>query len=385
MTQPGGPFFIGLISGTSMDGIDAALLRIPAGEKPEIIATQGSTYQPELRNALAELCLNKATPPSHLGGINIQVGQAFARAALDLLSRTQLQASDITAIGSHGQTIWHEPGTSFPFTTQLGDPSTIAHITGITTVADFRSRDMAAGGQGAPLAPLFHQHCFYRQNANAAIVNIGGIANLTTLSIQEKGCPLGYDTGPGNVLMDCWIQHCLGRRYDDQGSWAQQGQIIPALLSEMLQEPYLALPAPKSTGRELFNLAWIETALLASIGTKPSDTQQQADVQRTLLELTAESISQAFRLHTTNQAPLHHSQLAVCGGGAHNPVLMDRMRVLLPGVQVSSTHEFGIDPDWVEAATFAWLASETLQGRRFDNQLLTGANGEITLGGIYPA
>lgn len=368
-----------------MDGIDAALLRICDDNKPEVIATLGTPYSQVLSSALAELCRNEPIQPSQLGSINIAVGQAFAQAALNLLSQTQLEASDIKAIGSHGQTIWHEPDTTLPFTIQLGDPSTIAQITGMTTVADFRSRDMAAGGQGAPLAPLFHQHCFYQHHASAAIVNIGGIANLTSLSTQEEGCPVGYDTGPGNVLMDCWIEHCLQRNYDHEGNWALQGQIIPALLDLMLEDPYLHLPPPKSTGRELFNLTWVEKALLASIGNIPTDPKQQADVQRTLLELTAETIRQAFNNQTEDQKVSSHSQLVVCGGGAHNLALMGRLNDLLPGVQVCSTQEFGIDPDWVEAATFAWLASETIRGRRFDNQNLTGAKGEITLGGIYPA
>ena len=242
---------------------------------------------------------------------------------------------------------------------------------------------MAAGGQGAPLAPLFHQHCFYRQNAHAAIVNIGGIANLTFLSKDEKGCPVGYDTGPGNVLMDCWIQRCKQQPYDDNGTWAQQGQVIPTLLTQMLKEPYLQLPAPKSTGRELFNLAWIEKAIQASNTPHQSNEQHQANIQRTLLELTAETIKQAFEQQMQSQEAGYNTKLAVCGGGAHNPVLMQRLAELLPHVNVSSTREFGIDPDWVEAGTFAWLASETLKNRRFDNRSLTGASGQIVLGAIY--
>ena len=368
-----------------MDGIDAALLQLSADNAPNIVGTLDTPYPQNLSDSLAQLCLNNATTPSQLGAINIQVGKAFAEAALALLSDNDLRPQDITAIGSHGQTIWHEPATALPFTTQLGDPNTIAHLTGITTVADFRGRDMAAGGQGAPLAPLFHQHCFYRQSAQAAIVNIGGIANLTLLSKDEKGCPVGYDTGPGNVLMDCWIQHHKQQSYDHNGMWAQQGQVIPALLTQLLKEPYLHLPAPKSTGRELFNLAWIEKAIESSIGNHTSNEQHLADIQRTLLEFTAETIKQAFEQQVSAQEVSAHYQLAVCGGGAHNPILMQRLAELLPDVRVSSTSEFGIDPDWVEAGTFAWLASEALKGRRFDNQSLTGAKGEIALGAIYPA
>lgn len=368
-----------------MDGIDAALLHHSPGNPPDIVATLGMPYPQDLSHSLSQLCLNSAITPSKLGAINIQVGKVFAETALALLTENDLQPQDITAIGSHGQTIWHEPATDWPFTTQLGDPNTIAHLTGITTVADFRGRDMAAGGQGAPLAPLFHQHCFYQQNTRAAIVNIGGIANLTRLADEEQGCPEGYDTGPGNVLMDCWIQHCKQQPYDHDGMWAQQGQIIPELLIQMLKEPYLHLPAPKSTGRELFNLAWIERAIRACISYQPSNQQQQTDIQRTLLELTAETIKQAFEQHMPLSQTGNQAQLAVCGGGAHNTVLMQRLTDLLPHADVSSTREFGIDPDWVEAATFAWLASEAIKGRRFDNQRLTGAKGNIVLGAIYPA
>ncbi|GFZ75574.1 anhydro-N-acetylmuramic acid kinase [Pseudohongiella nitratireducens] len=380
-----GSFFIGLISGTSMDGIDAALIQLHRDAQPEIISTLATPYSQELSEALARLCLNQTIKPSQLGAINIQVGRAFAQAALNLLSANNLTTSDITAIGSHGQTVWHEPDSDTPFTMQLGDPNTIAHLTGITTVADFRGRDMAAGGQGAPLAPLFHQHCFYHPDNQAAIVNIGGIANLTTLADQKQDCPSGFDTGPGNVLMDCWINHCQQRAYDHNGDWARQGEVIPSLLSHMLQEPYLQLPAPKSTGRELFNLVWIQEVLQASTSISQTEAQSQANIQRTLLELTAVTICQAFESQIENQGKAKYPQLAVCGGGAHNPLLMDRLAALLPKVEVCSTRVLGIDPDWVEAGTFAWLASETLKGRRFNNQRLTGAQGNIILGGIYTA
>ncbi len=385
MTSGAGSFFIGLISGTSMDGIDAALVRIDSDAQPEIVSTLATPYSQSLSEPLAQLCLNQAVQPSQLGAINIQTGQAFAQAALNLISASHLSPSDITAIGSHGQTIWHQPDSDTPFTTQLGDPNTIAQLTGITTVADFRGRDMAAGGQGAPLAPLFHQHAFYRAGSQAAIVNIGGIANLTTLASNKTGCPTGFDTGPGNVLMDCWINHCKQHAYDHNGNWASQGTVIASLLTHMLNEPYLLLPPPKSTGRELFNLAWIEQALEATASYDLTDEQLLADIQRTLLELTAETIVRALNSQLENQALTGQVQLAVCGGGAHNTVLMDRLATLLPTVRVCSTSELGIAPDWVEAGTFAWLASEAIKGRRFDNQRLTGARGNFFLGGIYKA
>lgn len=293
------------------------------------------------------------------------LGMQFASAALDLLATTD--ASRVTAIGCHGQTIFHRPHAPVS-SLQIGDPNTIAYLTGIRTVADFRGMDIAAGGQGAPLAPAFHAQAF--DVAPAAIVNIGGIANVTLL--PNDGPVTGYDCGPGNTLMDAWIRRHLRRSFDRDGAWAAGGRIVDRLLSALLADPYFALPTPKSTGPEYFNLDWLDR-VLQSIGGTPT----AEDVQATLLQLTAQSIAAAIPQRIGVQA------IYICGGGANNPTLMDSLRSALPGLAVSSTATLGLPPDCVEAAMFAWLAKQRIEGKPGNLPEVTGAERRVLLGAIY--
>lgn len=379
MSSTGKPgYYIGLISGTSVDAIDCALIET-GRSGTQLIAHHVGHFQGELRQRILELCSNPHTSLLSLGELHVEIGQLFADCVTALLMQEGLSANQIVAIGSHGQTVFHHPYGEFGFSLQIGDPNTIAQRTGITTVADFRQRDIVAGGQGAPLAPLFHQHFFHSPTRCRAIVNIGGMANITWLDEQQTGIPRGFDTGPGNVLMDGWIQRHLQHNYDADGKWAETGAVLPELLRQMLAEDYFSLPAPKSTGRELFNLAWLDAHLIRAA---LAPTVAPQDIQRTLLELTAISISEAVESSRPINTDLPND-LLVCGGGAHNRYLMARLQQLLPDFEVASTQRFDLDPDWVEAATFAWLASQTLARQHFDSAVLTGARSPVILGGVY--
>lgn len=361
--------YIGIISGTSIDAVDCALLRFD-DQHSNLLATHSHAYDESLRQRIFRLCAEENTSLKVLGETDVEIGRAFAAATLTLLKQEKLSPGDIAAIGSHGQTVFHHPLPPVPFTTQLGDPNTIACLTGIATVADFRRMDMAAGGQGAPLAPLFHQHAFASPEADRVIVNIGGIANISVLA---QGKPfIGFDTGPGNVLMDYWIHSTRQLIYDKQGEWASSGVINHKLLGLMLDEEYFRSPAPKSTGRELFNGRWLQSKL-ARLG----EPVNVADVQATLLELTAITIRDAIH------ALLRPLEVYVCGGGAYNTRLMDRLSELLTDSTVNSTLALGLAPDWVEAATFAWLAHRRLQNQAIDARSITGASRPGVLGGVY--
>jgi anhydro-N-acetylmuramic acid kinase len=364
--------YIGLMSGTSIDGIDAVLLQIgPAG-----IALRAATHQvwPEqLHRRLEQAVAHPAaTGLDELGELDRGVGEEFARAALGLLAAAGEPASAVRAIGSHGQTIRHRPGGALPFTLQIGDPNLIAERTGIDVVADFRRRDMAAGGEGAPLVPAFHAAAFGASQEPRAVINIGGIANVTLLG--TGGEVLGFDTGPGNCLLDAWIKHSQALGFDRHGEWAATGNVDALLLRRWLNEPYFSRPAPKSTGRELFNFAWLETALAGS-------NRRAADVQATLAELTAHSIAAALM-----QAPesLRARRALVCGGGAYNQDLMRRLAAALPGVPVDTTARCGIAPEHVEGAAFAWLAHRYLTGQAGNIPAVTGAAHPVPLGALYP-
>lgn len=363
--------FIGLMSGTSLDGIDCVIVDL-AGDTPALIAADCHALPDNLRHDVLSLCANKQAPLAELGKLDIELGRCFAEAAAKTLAAAGLVAQEIEAIGSHGQTVFHQPNSAAPFSLQLGDPNTIAERTGITTVADFRRRDMAAGGQGAPLAPLLHQHCCASPTKNRAIVNIGGIANITLL--LANGERVAFDTGPGNVLMDLWISRHDGARFDKNGEWATGGSVDTAFLAELMSEPYLALAAPKSTGRELFNGAWLEERL-ASITQQPSPQ----NIQATLLEFTATTLSTALL------AGMSQGEIYLCGGGAHNTALLKRIGELMPGYYVGTTAEIGIDPDWLEAMAFAWMAQQTLDGLAVVTSPFTGAKKPVMLGGIYPS
>jgi anhydro-N-acetylmuramic acid kinase len=307
-----------------------------------------------------------------MGEMDCEIGELFAATAIELLDKSRLPASRITAIGSHGQTIYHQPPTTgkHGYTQQIGDPNIIALRTGITTAADFRRKDMAAGGQGAPLVPAFHREVFCSAQKNRVIANIGGMANITVLPI--RGEVTGFDTGPGNVLLDAWIFRQLGKTYDAHGSWARQGKINTELLGHFLDDAFFKQPPPKSTGREHFNLHWLEQHIAAITASIPVP-----DVQATLTALTARSIADAIHTH----APVT-DEVFVCGGGAHNTFLMQLLHEYLRK-PVSDTSALGIAPDWVEAAAFAWLAKQTLEGKPGNLPSVTGAKRAVVLGGIY--
>ncbi len=369
MSQP--QLYIGLMSGTSADAIDAALVNLQS--TPQLIAQHTLPLPQNIRQQIHSLSLPSNNEIDRMGSLDMELGQLFAQTSLELLAKAGVSASHITAIGSHGQTIRHRPPGSpeGTFTLQIGDPNLIAELTGITTIADFRRRDMAAGGQGAPLVPAFHRAIFHAVGKDRVIVNIGGMANITWLPAQ--GVVSGFDTGPGNVLMDSWIAEHLGQSYDQDGAWAASGQICATLLGELLNTPYFKIPAPKSTGRESFNRAWLEDHLRNSLS-----TPTPADIQATLLELTATTIADSIKGLSRGL-----KEIFVCGGGAYNTVLMQRLTQLMPWDTVASTAALGVDPQWIEAMAFAWLAQQTLNHRTGNLCEVTGAKREVILGGVY--
>jgi anhydro-N-acetylmuramic acid kinase len=362
--------FLGLISGTSADGIDAALVRFDPRLEPVLASTYA--WEPALRARL--VALGQAQDDvslDTLGRLDVEVAHAFADAAQRLIEEAGLHAADVQAIGSHGQTVRHRPTGDFPFTWQLGDGSVIAERCGIATVADFRRRDVAAGGQGAPLMPAFHAAVLRSSSEDRAVLNLGGIANLTLL--PRVGHVRGFDTGPANALLDAWCERQTGRSYDAAGVYAASGRVDAGLLDHLLADPWFALPPPKSTGREHFHLAWVEARLRGA-------NADPRDLQATLLELSAATVADAL-LATQ---PLTQ-RLLVCGGGVHNVLLLERIRARLPGVEVESTAMHGLDPDFVEATGFAWLAREALAGRPGNLPSVSGARGPRVLGVVHPA
>jgi anhydro-N-acetylmuramic acid kinase len=352
-----------------MDAIDAALVDFES--RPiRVIAASATGFTPALRDRLDHLSSAEAPTLDEFGRLDVEIGRAFAAAAIDLLRGAGVGPEAVAAIGSHGQTVRHQPVPPAPFTLQIGDPNTLAELTGITVVADFRRRDVAAGGQGAPLVPVFHDQAFRSDTEDRVIANIGGIANITVL---RRAQPLGgFDTGPGNRLLDAWILRQRGLPFDRDGAWAAQGQIDPRLLERLLGEPYLRLPPPKSTGRELFNLAWLDEHL-AGLGCAP------VDVQATLQEFTAATLADAIR----ERAPA--ASVYVCGGGARNPVLLAALARRSGPQRVATTAALGLDPDYVEAVAFAWFARRTLAGETSSDPRVTGARAARILGAIYPA
>ena len=368
--------YLGLISGTSMDAIDAALVDFDA--RPlRVLATGASAFDPGLAARLSAILDEPgAVVLDEIGRIDVEIGRAFAGAALDLIRRAGIAPDRIDAIGSHGQTLRHRIDSPIPFTWQIGDPNVIGELTGITVVADFRRRDVAAGGQGAPLVPLFHDGVFRSDLEDRAIVNIGGIANVTLLT--RGGALSGFDTGPGNRLMDAWNRRHRRSAFDRGGGFADGGRCDEDLLAQLLREPFLGLPPPKSTGRELFNLAWLDAALAARpprSGAPPTT----ADIQATLREYTAATIARAVAAHAPGAA------IYVCGGGAHNPGLLAALRRRAAPSPVTTTAALGLDPDFVEAIAFAYFACRTLRGLPSNATGVTGARGMRILGGIFPA
>lgn len=366
--------YIGLMSGTSADGIDAALVSFDdSGARLRVQLQHAITYHWDegLRQRLIELGQGGALQSlDELGQLDAQVGEHFAGASLALLHQAGVPAKAVKAIGSHGQTVRHRPAARYPFSMQIGCPAMIAEATGITTVADFRRRDIAAGGQGAPLLPALHAALLSDPNEVRAVLNLGGIANLTLL--PPHGKVRGFDTGPANALLDAWCEQHIGEAFDAEGAFAAQGQVDQALLNRLLADDWFAAPPPKSTGREQFHLDWLRPRLRGD--------EALSDVQATLLQLTVRTVADALR---STQA--HTERLLVCGGGVHNPVLMAALAQQLPDLHVESTAAHGVDPDNLEAVGFAWLARQTLQGLPGNLPEVTGAKGARVLGAVYPA
>ncbi len=364
--------FVGLMSGTSLDGIDVVAVRLANDTPPELVSTRQHPLPAELRDELASLTRPGPDELQRMARADVLLGRELARAVNALLKDTGIAADSVKAIGSHGQTLRHNPGGDTPTSLQIGDPNIIAEETGITTVADFRRGDMAAGGQGAPLVPAFHRAVFARPGEHRAILNIGGIANLTLLPADPAAPVTGFDTGPGNGLMDAWIRRHRNRPYDKDGEWAASGQVHPELLAALLDDPYFSKPAPRSTGRDHFHLDWA-TARWPGL-----EQIAPADVMATFLELTAVTIRDALLATVPGT-----ERLLVCGGGVHNRQLMERLQALLPEVTVSSTAEAGLDPDWIEAMAFAWLARQRLLGLPGNVPSVTGATHPVVLGCVY--
>ncbi len=364
-------YYIGLMTGTSLDAVDAVLVDF-ATTPPRLLAHIAPPLAAGLRQAILALCQSGEDEIERMGRLDRELGQLYADTVIALLRTAAVTSHEIRAIGCHGQTIRHRPEGPWPFTLQIGDPATLALSSGITTVAQFRQGDIAAGGQGAPLVPAFHRALFQHPRQHRVVVNIGGIANITLLPAGGEHSVTGFDTGPGNLLLDAWIGKHRSCRFDEAGAWASQGQIHEGLLAHLLADPYFQAPPPKSTGREYFNLAWLETRLREL---PPISAQ---DVQTTLTELTALSLARAIRTH----APQSEAIL-ICGGGHHNRYLLQRLQQHLPGIHLASTAEHGVDPDWVEAMAFAWLARQCLQGKPGNLPSATGARREVVLGAIY--
>lgn len=368
--------FIGVLSGTSLDAVDVALVEFQ-NEKPHLIATTSYPIDDDLKYQCLRVTQSDLTHCSidEFGQLDARLGDVFASAVQALLDETSFRAPDIRAIGSHGQTLRHCPDLQPAFTLQIGDPNRIAHRTHITTIADFRRRDIAAGGQGAPLAPAFHNAVFRSTSENRVILNIGGLSNLSILPADLNEPIQGFDTGPGNCLLDSWIQKHSNLPFDKNGALAKQGQIHKELLTKCLSDPFFAKAPPKSTGRELFHMDWVEKHLSSLTTTLPIE-----DVQATLTALTVESIASAIERHAPNTNSLY-----VCGGGAFNPVLMQNLAQRLSSIPLHTTESLGIPPNWVEAVLFAWLAKQTLAGQANHCPHITGASEKTILGGIFQA
>jgi len=361
--------FIGLMSGTSADGIDAALVSLD-GNSTTLLKTHFTPYLDATRAAVQALMKPGENELMRIGELDTQLGKSFAAAALALCEETNKQ--DVVAIGCHGQTVRHHPDADFPFTMQLGNGAVIAERTGITTINDFRSADIAAGGQGAPLAPGFHNAVFRSATENRVILNIGGIANITYLPADTNAKVTGFDTGPGNTLLDLWTKKYKGQNFDRDGAWAAQGLVNQHLLETMLEDDYFSKQPPKSTGQEYFNRLWLEKILKNFVSLSPQD------IQATLLQLTAQTIARAL----DNFLPAVDA-VYVCGGGANNATMLSALDKILPDYKIATTAALGIDPDWVEAIAFAWLAKQTLDGKPGNIPSVTGAKHECVLGAVY--
>ena len=355
------------MSGTSLDGIDAVLVDL-SNDQPKLLSTHYLPYEKSLKNALLLLHQSSNDELHRAQIIGNQLAREYASALQALLKTANISPHQIRATGCHGQTIRHRPDQGY--TIQLGNAALLAELSGIAVVSDFRSRDIAAGGQGAPLVPAFHDQVLRHPTLHRVIVNIGGISNLTTLPPDRP--TTGFDCGPGNLLMDAWIAQQRGESYDREGAWAASGQMIPALLETMLAEPYLHIAPPKSSGRDLFNLDWLNSKLQG--GEAPSD------VQATLLALTHQAIVDAIQNYCAGAQEIY-----LCGGGAHNKALVQHLSASLTQCRVLSTDTLGMGVDWLEAIAFAWLAQQTLAGHSANLPAVTGAHHPCILGAINPA
>lgn len=359
--------FIGLMSGTSMDGIDAALVDVHTNS---LVAGITRPYSDEAMRFLQDVLSRECTSPAALNQLNTLIGREFALAVHHLLNTANVAPQSVVAIGSHGQTICHDATASIPYTVQLGCAHTIAELTGIVVVADFRTRDLIIGGQGAPFAPAYHQALLGHGDLPIAVINIGGISNITYLTQHAE--VRGHDVGPGNCLLDAWIKKHLGLPYDANGAWAATGDVIKPLLQVLLDDPYFKQPSPKSLGKEYFSSNWLLNNLQPDYAAN--------DVQATLVALTATTIADEIK-----SSNLRLKYVAICGGGTHNTVLQQTLKKLLPGLQILSTNAFGIDPDFMEAMMFAWLAEKAISRTPLDFRKITGATRCAILGAIYAA
>jgi len=373
MARPdsGASLYLGLISGTSADGIDAALVEFAADGAIGLRFGRTYPWDASLRSRLVALGQEGSTLSlDALAELDVRIARAFADAANRALAESGMKAASVAAIGSHGQTLRHRPWGDVPYTLQLGDPSTLAERTGVTVIADFRRRDVAAGGHGAPLLSGLHAALLRSRDESRAVLNLGGIANITLLPADPAQPVRGFDTGPANGLMDAWCLRHLGEPFDRDGAFARSGRVDAALLERLASDPWFSAPPPKSSGRDQFHLSWVEACLDGS--------ERPADVQATLLALSAHTIANALTAGQPDTA-----RLIACGGGVHNPALMDALRGTLPGCVVESSAAHGLEPDYIEAMGFAWLARQTLLGLPGNLPDVTGASGPRVLGGIY--
>ena len=368
-------YYLGIMSGTSLDGVDIALTDIQSNQT-KLIAADFTPMPANLREKVTALIQSGETSLQALGELDHQFGLLYADCVNTFLHKYQLKPEQIEAIGCHGQTVWHSPKGQFPFTMQIGDMNLLAAKTGITVVGDLRRKDMAFGGQGAPLVPAFHQAVFFDPHWATMVLNIGGISNVSLLIPEEP--VIGFDTGTGNTLLDQWIEKHQGKAYDKNGEWAVSGQVNPDLLAALLDEDFFQLPPPKSTGRELFNLVWLENKI-QKIAEKTTALLPQ-DVQATLAEFTVQSIV----LSINNIQTTLPCRLLVCGGGAKNQAIMNGLKQALPNWRIQLTTELNLDIDYVEAAAFAWLAYRRMHNLPANLPSVTGATSAVSLGAIFP-
>lgn len=367
-------YYLGIMSGTSLDGVDVALVDF-ASAQPKLIAADFTPMPENLRTKITELVQSGKTDLQQFGELDHQLGLLYADCVNNFLQSQQISAEAVEAIGCHGQTVWHSPQGEFPFTMQIGDMNLVATRTGITTVGDFRRKDMAFGGQGAPLVPAFHQAIFFDPHYATAVLNIGGISNVSLLLPDQP--IIGFDIGPGNTLLDQWIERHQGVSYDKNGEWGATGKINEALLNNLLDEPFFRQPPPKSTGREQFNLPWL-AAKIEKTQEKTTALLLQ-DIQATLVEFTVRTISDSLNIDTALP-----KRLLVCGGGAKNTLMMQRLKHHLPQWAIYTTNDFGMDSDYVEAAAFAWLAYRRIYNQSGNLPEVTGAESAVSLGAIFP-